>query len=547
VTLEGQGSRIELHEIERTGSPNERGENLETQIEVNRLLREPPPLQRHIDQLTGVTKSDDHTTAQADLAAFYRDQDAQAQKQLRVVSGRQADGPYRWRYGADVTPLDHGLVHVQYRVFLDPQGVDASEIPAFQDRVRAGVDQYYNHQHQVTAPDGRPARLHVEVEFVGSAAEAHNVVALHPGDGIANSSKYYLEGEPTTHAHEVGHGAFGLIDEYADSTVPNRADKTKPGYFDDESLMGDYYLRDPSGHPLVENGRPIADPLAELKPRHLEHVAALWADSLLVRLFKKLGFAGDAPAAPTRNQIGEALDQRIGREKSGKFKLELTEMELADVVAHGRKLGLDDETIEHLIFTGSREAKRLNAVELKAQMGNYVNVVDRGFPNRFKSREDFNEFVEAANSELGGIVSGRIVLQGSALRSPDAKDIDIAILVPDGFDQLLVDQLGSKVARHGKPVPVDAANLAEISNEISADEQSGKPFAFNSKARTLMHAYQARKIRYKDIAGLKRAKRALESRWGEIDLSVVEAGTGFDLKPLADLGAPNPLQRTDDE
>jgi hypothetical protein len=139
------------------------------------------------------------------------------------------------------------------------------------------------------------------------------------------------------------------------------------------------------------------------------------------------------------------------------------------------------------------------------------------------------------------------VLQGSALRSPDAKDIDIAILVPDGFDQLLVDQLGSKVARHGKPVPVDAANLAEISNEISADEQSGKPFAFNSKARTLMHAYQARKIRYKDIAGLKRAKRALESRWGEIDLSVVEAGTGFDLKPLADLGAPNPLQRTDDE
>jgi hypothetical protein len=28
-------------------------------------------------------------------------------------------------------------------------------------------------------------------------------------------------------------------------------------------------------------------------------------------------------------------------------------------------------------------------------MGNYVNVVDRGFPNRFKSREDFNEFVEA--------------------------------------------------------------------------------------------------------------------------------------------------------
>lgn len=243
---------------------------------VQQLIDHPPALQDRIDRVTGVDKGPAYDEAQEALRSFYRQMDAEGQ-QARAIKGQAREGIYAWQYGADAREFSHGLVHFTFKVHLDGSvhGIPAADLAKLEASVIEGVDEYYNFQH--TLPGGR--RLHVDVEFIKNPADAHISVKVKPGDGRALLKRWWVDGRPVTHAHEVGHGAFGLLDEYVvdiPADAPNRATPTSPGVHHDRSLMGDYWARNPDGRlQLAGDGRPDAIPGTALKPRHLDQITSL--------------------------------------------------------------------------------------------------------------------------------------------------------------------------------------------------------------------------------------------------------------------------------
>jgi hypothetical protein len=80
--------------------------------------------------------------------------------------------------------------------------------------------------------------LRVTVCYVTSGE--HVAIGLHAGEGRDNRRNWYVDSNATDRAHEMGH-QLGLLDEYLDPEVVNRATATSPGVFTDHSIMGDYY------------------------------------------------------------------------------------------------------------------------------------------------------------------------------------------------------------------------------------------------------------------------------------------------------------------
>lgn len=118
--------------------------------------------------------------------------------------------------------------------------------------------------------------------------------------------------------------------------------------------------------------------------------------------------------------------------------------ELDDILAHGRSLGLTPEESADFATAGGIgkpvSAKyplgrdRIAPEDLKQQMDNWATEVKpRGYPYLFESKEQFHEFGSRLNDlgEKFGLPKGRVLVQGSSLRSPGAKDVDIAVVVPD--------------------------------------------------------------------------------------------------------------------
>ena len=199
------------------------------------------------------------------LREFYTQMQVEA-KHVKKNNGRIADGPYRWGYANDAQSFSHGLSNVEFRVHLVPQpGVSDADLARVKARVQLGVDRYYNFSKSVRGADGVERRLHVEINFVEAPGDAHLLVRLLPGDGIARSSKWYVGGAETTDAHEVAHGAFGLKDEYhdADGKPPGRETADGAGVAKDGSLMGFYWLD------KITNR---IKPGTELKPRHFDEI-----------------------------------------------------------------------------------------------------------------------------------------------------------------------------------------------------------------------------------------------------------------------------------
>lgn len=229
-----------------------------------------PPLQQ-IEAVTGVQKGPQYEQSMADLRQFYADMEAEAQHRTEVRNTRK-DGGYEWDYGHDSQTFSHGLVNVEFRVHLvRGRGVGDAEIAKLQAAVHAGVDKHYNlPDNRVTPKGGTAHRLHVEVVFVDDPARAHLVVSARAGDSRAYQKLWYVDGDPTTHAHEVGHGAFGLRDEYFDPTGqgPGRAWPDSPGVATDQSLMGDYFERDSTGRATGIQSD------VGLRDRHLDEIGA---------------------------------------------------------------------------------------------------------------------------------------------------------------------------------------------------------------------------------------------------------------------------------
>jgi len=259
------------------------------------------PLAQQVDEVTGVAKGADYDQAMSDMRDFYRRQAQEAEASTRQVAGVGQDGPYGWRYGYDVTEVN-GVTHVNIKVHLDgaANGIPAEDLARVRANTTAGVDAHYNWQHQISNAQGGSNRLHVEVEFVDAPGAAHLKVEVHPGDGGANLSNWYVDGHSTTHAHELGH-QMGLLDEYVDAAVPNRATAGAPGTSNDGSLMGNYWTRDAAGNTV-----PGAD--TGLRGRHLQQIGDDIAGSRPVT-----NAATDATSAGVSRATGEAAETGAGR------------------------------------------------------------------------------------------------------------------------------------------------------------------------------------------------------------------------------------------
>lgn len=227
------------------------------------------PALQSIEAVTGVNKGPAYEQGMADLRSFYANMETEAQRTNTSVRAKQTDGSYEWDYGHDAQTFSHGVANFEVRVHLKPApGVGDAQLAHLRRQVHAGVDHHYNHKNLVVrGRDGVERRLHVEVTFVDSPGTAHIQVTAHPGNGYANVNEWFVEGNPTTHAHEVTHGGFGIKDEYVDWTgnAPDRYFPNSPGVHTDQSLMGDYWI----GDAIRDNH---ADPATSVKPRHLDEI-----------------------------------------------------------------------------------------------------------------------------------------------------------------------------------------------------------------------------------------------------------------------------------
>ena len=286
---------------------------------AERALSEPPRLQDTIDHVTGVNKGPHYEEAQAELRDFYHQQELEAQ-QVHEMRGAATEAHYAWDYGADVQHFSHGVVQVTYKVHLDAPGVPHHELEALKANVIRGVDEHYNfprnaqgeiERHTVRGPNGEQGKLHLNVEFV-PRAEAHTSVAVHRGDGDANAANWFVEGHPTTHAHEIGHSAFGLKDEYAAAGVAGRSSPTDVNVRHDASTMSDYWERLPNGDVVTDaNGRPVVKQGVGFRDRHREQMS---------QEFERLGH---------KSPMQELINQATGVE-SGSASSRLEAAELRD-------------------------------------------------------------------------------------------------------------------------------------------------------------------------------------------------------------------------
>jgi|GEM_PF-3100478 len=142
-----------------------------------------------------------------------------------------------------------------------------------------------------------------------------------------------------------------------------------------------------------------------------------------------------------RKDIESVRDNFLARGESHRFKLTYSDQEILDLLSRGEELGLSRKTIEDFIFVGSKFDKGRSAAEMMQQMGNFKEVIEpRGYPYLFKGRAQFETFKSKVNDlcEEFGLPTGDIRMQGSSLRTPKAKDIDVVVVLNQKeFDVLL--------------------------------------------------------------------------------------------------------------
>ena len=156
------------------------------------------------------------------------------------------------------------------KVKLNPDaGITDDDLTHFRIAVRSRFSLMWDskfifHEHRTILSD-RDWLVRPEVKFVDS--DQHLTVSLHKGKGADNRQNWYYDSPDYTHVHEVSH-QMGLLDEYADVSVPNRK------VYDDHSIMGDYYKEG-----MTE---------ATAKARHGERLASIIGAAVDKKLTSKL-------------------------------------------------------------------------------------------------------------------------------------------------------------------------------------------------------------------------------------------------------------------
>lgn len=134
-----------------------------------------------------------------------------------------------------------------------------------------------------------------------------------------------------------------------------------------------------------------------------------------------------------RQQIRNNISLRIQR-GDNQFSLIHTESQINQLIDLGFENGLSISDIEGLIFVSCRIEKPISFSEISQQMVNWgTNIKFRKYPYKFQSLEEFNTFSTKLKNQLKDwdIPIDDVRIQGSSLRTPNAKDVDVAIMIDE--------------------------------------------------------------------------------------------------------------------
>jgi len=155
-----------------------------------------------------------------------------------------------------------------------------------------------------------------------------------------------------------------------------------------------------------------------------------------------------------------------------------TSAEVGRIADHGRSLGLNDQQISDFLVVGSIENPSKGKVALtpeqvQQQMTNWKTVVEpRGFPYRFQDKQQLAEFQQKIKnlSAEYGLPPGDMVIQGSSLRTPEAKDVDVALVVSDAeFEAYAQRARDTMVANFRDPTSKNSRKLLKEFDQRVAD------------------------------------------------------------------------------
>ncbi len=172
------------------------------------------------------------------------------------------------------------------------------------------------------------------------------------------------------------------------------------------------------------------------------------------------------------------------------------------------------------------------------QMKDWAQVVrKRGYPHRFKTLEEFRDFSRNLLDGLhrAGLPIDDVRIQGSALRTSKAKDVDVAAFVDKAaFGELLSAYFHQKIAMSGQKLSLEGKSydeLLDLARDIGSNSAK-----YNAHARTFEHALKTGVINSKSpiVKPLKELAASLASTYPHLNLetvSVLIKGGLFDLTP----------------
>ncbi|GIF24502.1 hypothetical protein BJ973_007981 [Actinoplanes tereljensis] len=206
----------------------------------------------------------------------------------------------------------------------------------------------------------------------------------------------------------------------------------------------------------------------------------------------------------------------------------------ADMAEHGTRLGLSPEQIDGFITAGSIEKdpnpprrpdgkEALTPGEVKQQMDNWTNDVEpRGYPHHFESREQFLEFVGRLNglTEAFDIPHGRMVVQGSSLRTPNAGDVDFAVIVSDEDFDAYAARCGRGIEQRANPRALDGL-LSGLDGNVSkgfvskyyVDRPNRTAPTFSQQIISLAHEFSVPAV---DISVMKESSVMMMYPWMDV-------------------------------
>jgi hypothetical protein len=173
------------------------------------------------------------------------------------------------------------------------------------------------------------------------------------------------------------------------------------------------------------------------------------ADFLLKKGFTKSDLNGFTTYV--NNAFSGTKNTLISRiNSSNGFNLIHNDSQIQVIMLRARSLDLSPNELDDLLFTSSRVAKQITAMNLMRQMDNWVNIVKvRGYPYLFSSVSEYDQFGDVLKklAQDFSIPSNKFNMQGSSLRNSnigEIGDLDIAYRVDNvTFDNLVAKFLGA--------------------------------------------------------------------------------------------------------